>query len=158
MEQVVGYILSAIVGAFSSAIPVWITLRKANADIKKQNAELLLVLRKGDADLIQEGKINTEAEWKRVIDEKERELVRLRSKDDEQEVKLTDLLNRHIECKQNEARQDERSKNLTERCDRQDGEIKALTNKILQLERLLRKQDHVDQQSSGSTVEAGNSQ
>lgn len=158
MDQAFACVLSAVVGAFVSAVPVWITLKRTNAELKKQHGETLLLLKKGEQSLALEGKINTEAEWKRVIDEKDKELVRLRSKDDEQEGKLTDLLNRHIECKQNEARQDERSKNLSERCDRQDGDIKALTNKILHLERLLRKQTDVDQQSSGGTVEPGNAQ
>lgn len=148
-EQIFQIALPAITGALAVGIPLWIQLRKAFAEIsqgkataelqaKERNSQIELEAKKKAQEMTQNDKINVEAEWKRVLNEKDTELVKLRAKDDEQEAKIDNLLTRHIECKQNEARQDERAKFYEKRSEEQGREIKALTSKIGQLEKLIR--------------------
>lgn len=154
-EMIFQIAVPAIIGAASTGVPLWIQLRKAFAEIRQTTANADLDIKKKAKELSNADKINAEAEWRRVIDEKDKELVRLRAKDDEQEVKIENLLNRHIECKQNEARQDERAKYYERRSDEQGREIKALMSKILQLEKLIREKfDAFEHRSGEGTGEA----
>ena len=154
-EQIFQVALPAIVGAATTGIPLYIQLRKAFAEIRQSTENLELEVKKKAQDIVQTDVINKEAEWKRIINEKNDELVRLRAKDDEQEGKISDLLNRHIECKQNEARQDERAKFFEKRSEEQGREIKALMTKLLQLEKLIREKFHAHAETnSGEAGEA----
>lgn len=152
------YILTGVVSALATCVPLYISLRNTASALKAQNAELIIKIKRENQSVEQQGKIDTEASWKRIMDEKDKELNLLRARDDEQESKIDNLLTRHIECMKNEARQEERSKYLTDRCDKQEGEIKVLTRKILQLESLLRKHDNVDGQSGSGSFRTLNSQ
>lgn len=149
-DQFLNQLIPAIVGAAGSGIPLYITLRKALADLRTSKAKLDVELDRQKSDNVNVQKINTEGEWKRVIDEKNAELIRLRAKDDEQENKLTDLLNKHIECQKGEARNDERLKNYEKTTTEQARQIKALTTKLLQLDKIVRGPNANQQSGSGT--------
>ncbi len=138
LETIMGQFIPAVIGAAGSGIPLYLTLRKALAELRDSKARLDVELQRQTNENANAQKINTEGEWKRVIDEKNVELTRLRAKDDEQENKLADLLNKHIECQKTEARNDERLKNYGETTREQTRQIKALTTKLLQLDKLIR--------------------
>lgn len=154
LEQLLSQFIPGIIGAAGSGLPLYIALRKALADLRDSKAKLDVELDRQKADNTNAQKINTEAEWKRVIDEKNAELIRLRAKDDEQENKLTDLMNKHIECQKNEARNDEKLKNFGETTKEQTRQIKALTTKLLQLDKLVRGTNAPVSQGSSGTHES----
>jgi hypothetical protein len=151
-EQIFQIALPAIMGAVTAAVPLYIQIRKLNVDLRASVEASQIEVARQAMELSNTATINKEGEWKRLLEEKDKELVRLRSKDDEQELKLGDLLTRHIECKQNEARQDERSKFFEKRSEEQGREIKALTTKILQLEKLIRERLNAPVEQSGSVT------
>lgn len=155
-DQLFTVAIPGILGAASTGVPLYIALRKAVSEMKTSTAmlssqleeskqkleeskqKLVLELEEKKTSNVTKQRIDTEAEWKRVIDEKNGELVRLRAKDDEQELKLADLLNKHIECQKTEARNDERLKNYERTTTEQSKQIRALTTKLLQLDKLVR--------------------
>lgn len=155
-EQIFQIALPGLIGALVSGVPLYIQIRRVNAEIKTQAGQSFLDQREKSQSIDRQAKIDVEAEWKRMLDEKDKDIVRLRLKDDEQEAKIGDLLNRHIECKQNEARQDERAKFHEKRSEEQGREVRALTNKVLQLEKLIREKLNAPEQpsseSSGGTL------
>lgn len=150
LDQFLNQIVPAIVGAAGSGIPLYLTLRKTLAELRDSKAKLDVELERQKNDNNNAQKINTEAEWKRVIDEKNAELIRLRAKDDEQELKLGDLMNKHIECQKTEARNDERLKNYEKTTGEQSKQIKALTTKLLQLDKIVRGNNAQQQSGSGT--------
>lgn len=153
LEQLIQLVVPGLVGAAGSGIPLYISLRKANAEIKTAQVKLDVEIEKQRNTNQQEVRINTEAEWKRVIEEKDKELVRLRAKDDEQEKKIDDLLNKHIECQKSEARNEVKLINFETNAKEQARQIKALTTKLLQLDKIVRGRNASVNQSSGGTHE-----
>lgn len=149
LEQIMNLVIPGLVGAAGSGIPLFIQLRKANSEIKTAQAQLEVQLEKQRNTNQNDARINIEAEWKRVIDEKNAELVRLRAKDDEQETKLTDLMNKHIECQKSEARNEVKLSNFETTSKEQARQIKALTTKLLQLDKIVRG-PHASVSQSGS--------
>ena len=153
LETIMNQFIPALVGAAGSGIPLYLSLRKTLAELRDSKARLDVELQRQTNENVNAQKINTEAEWKRVIDEKNAELIRLRAKDDEQESKLTDLMNKHIECQKSEARNEVKLTNFGETTKEQARQIKALTTKLLQLDKLVRG-NHAHQQGGSGTHEA----
>lgn len=149
-EQLFQVAIPAIVSAAAVGVPLYMQVRKLNDELRQSKANAELEVKKKAQEITETDKINVEASWKRIIGEKDAELIRLRSKDDEQELKIGDLLTRHIECKQNEARQDERAKFFEKRSEEQGREMRALMAKLLQLEKLVREKLHAFVDQSGS--------
>jgi hypothetical protein len=154
LDQIMNQIIPGLVGAAGSGIPLYIALRKALAELRDSRAKLDVELERQKADNTNAQKINTEAEWRRVIDEKNSELVRLRAKDDEQEAKIADLLNRHIECQKSEARNEVKLANFENTTKEQAKQIKALTTKLLQLDKIVRGPNAPVHQGGSGTHEA----
>lgn len=105
-------LVSAAVGAVASGVPLWYQIRKLNNRLKTE-----------DNKITQREKINAEAEWKRIIEFRDAELVRLRERDDQQEKQIDDLWEKHVQCQRSEAAQAERIKANEER-------IKSLEDKL----------------------------
>lgn len=110
MEYIISGI-SGIIGAAAAGIPLWIMLRRLNVELKAKNNELDnqqreadLVLDTKEHDLEKQIHIDKEAEWKRIIDERNEEIKRLRERDDAQEAKLHTLFEKSVACEKNEAR------------------------------------------------------
>lgn len=146
-------LLPSLTTAIVAVTPVYLTLRKVKAELSESREKLTVAMRRENSVLDEEQRINIEAQWKRVLKEREEELIRLRAKDDEQESKIGDLLNRHIECKENEARTDEKLKTSDQRRRAMNRQIKALTTKLLELDNLL-KGNNVNGQGSTSAHQA----
>lgn len=106
---------AVILGAAGSGIPLWYKMR-----------QLSLKLRSDEGQVTNKERINAEAEWKRIIEFRDAEMVRLRERDDQQERQLKDLWEKHIQCQRSEATLGERVKSNEER-------IKSLEEKILDL-------------------------
>lgn len=107
--------LGIIIGAASSGLPLWYKMR-----------QMSLKLRSDEGKISSKERINAEAEWKRIIEFRDSELVRLRERDDQQERQLNDLWDKHIQCQRSEAAQGERIKANEER-------IKSLEERVLEL-------------------------
>lgn len=116
--DVIKYTISIVIGAASSGIPMWFQMRKLGQK-----------LREGDNKITNKERINAEAEWKRIIEFRDAELVHLRERDDQQERQLNDLWEKHIQCQRSEAAQGERIKANEER-------IKSLEERVLELLKL----------------------
>lgn len=108
-------LISIIMGAFASGIPMYLQIRKMNLKFKADENKLT-----------SKERINAEGEWKRIIEFRDAELVRLRERDDQQERQLNDLWDKHIQCQRSEAAQAERIKANEER-------IKSLEERVLEL-------------------------
>lgn len=107
--------ISVILGAAASGIPMYIQIRKMNLKFKADENKIS-----------SKERINAEGEWKRIIEFRDAELVRLRERDDQQERQLNDLWDKHIQCQRSEAAQAERIKANEER-------IKSLEERVLEL-------------------------
>lgn len=95
--------LSAIMGAAISGFPLYRQLRNLKmADARNQ------------AKLTQQEKINVEAEWKRILEERAKEETRLRARDDEQDRQIKDLLDRFIKAETSRAAGEERIRMLND--------------------------------------------
>lgn len=130
-------LISVLIGAAAAGIPLWRKIRKINLEIGEGNIKLHGQQAKMDRkdeeareELDQAKKINSEAEWKRIIEFRDAELVRLRERDDQQERQLMELWKQHIECQRNEAAQGEKIKG-------QDSRIKANEDQIAAMQKQL---------------------
>ncbi len=107
--------LAIIIGAASSGLPLYYKLRQMGLKFKTEENKIS-----------SKERINAEAEWKRIIEFRDAELVRLRERDDQQERQLNDLWDKHIQCQRSEAAQAERIKSLEEK-------TKSLEERVLEL-------------------------
>src|SRR5688572_27597270 len=108
-------VLSILAGAAASGVPLWYKVRSLSQKLQEGGIKLRGQEAKADQkaelareEVDQQKKINSEAEWKRIIEFRDAELTRLRERDDQQERQLLELWNKHIECQRNEAAQGEK--------------------------------------------------
>ncbi len=111
-------LIGIVIGAASSGIPLWFKIRSLGQKLRTE-----------DNKISSKERINAEAEWKRIIEFRDAELVRLRERDDQQERQLNDLWDKHIQCQRSEAAQGERIKANEER-------IISLEARVLELLKL----------------------
>ena len=136
MEEWLKFLLSALGGASTVGFPLWWKIRKAQQKLQAGDQDL----RKGDVDvqtkehqLKVSTQIDSEAEWKRIIEFREADLVRLRDKDEQQEKRINDLYDKHVACQKNEAAQAEQIKMLKANQDRDNAERKENREAIAEL-------------------------
>lgn len=125
-EAIVQTLVTVVGGAAMSGVPLWIQLRKARVDANKSETDNELSARSKENEIEAANKISVEAEWKRLLDFRQTELLRLQARDNEQEAKIVQLQSQHMECEKKEARNDERIKMNEER-------IRSLEEKIFEL-------------------------
>lgn len=113
--------LTMIIGAIGSAIPLYFKIRSMSLSNKEKEHKLVEIKHQ----LATKVNIDHEAEWKRIIEYRDQELVRLRDRDDQQDKALKDLYEKHIECKRNEAQQAQRINYLEERIKRLEEILKS---------------------------------
>lgn len=115
-------LLAILIGAAGSGIPLYAQLRKLNLKFKTEENKIS-----------SKERINSEAEWKRIIEFRDAELVRLRERDDQQERQLNDLWEKHIACQRSEAAQGERIRSNEERIKYSEEKIRGLEEKLVDL-------------------------
>lgn len=127
-------LVSGLLGAATTGIPLWIKLRNANIGFKKKEAELDIQIDKKKAEQVKINKIDTEAEWKRILEARNEELSTLRARDDVQEGQIKDLYQKHMECEKdkarNEAKLEAMERYYKERIDRLEVELRELHNTL----------------------------
>lgn len=122
-------LITALLGAAGGAIPLWIRLRNAQVGIKQKEAELDLAISEEKDKQSQHNKINTEAEWKRILEYRDAELLTLRARDEQQERQIKDLYEKHVKCETDKARTEARLESMEkhqERIELELAQLKAL--------------------------------
>ena len=114
-------VVTMIIGAIGSAIPFYFKIRSMSLAYKEKEHKFLEVSHQLNTKM----NIDHEAEWKRIIEYRDQELVRLRDRDDQQDKALKDLYEKHIECKRNEAQQAQKINYLDERVKRLEEILKS---------------------------------
>lgn len=144
MDEGLKFVLSALSGALTVGFPLWYKIRKAQQkladsgiDIRAKDEKLELEQRTKEHAFDVQGKIDSEAEWKRILEYRDAELVRLRDRDEQQEKKLQDLYDKHVSCQRNEAAQAERIKMLEAKQDQADLERANNSKEMLELKSML---------------------
>jgi DNA-binding helix-hairpin-helix protein with protein kinase domain len=117
--------MSALLGALSTGIPLYIKLRNATVEIDKKRAELQLEVDKKRAEQVRTNKIDTEAEWKRILEYRDAELITLRARDEAQDRQIKDLFDKHVECEKDKARNEARLEGLDKYYGAQIKDLKA---------------------------------
>lgn len=148
-------LIGIFIGAAGAGVPLYLQLGKFRQELKEQRLKLETQeadhkqqleqerkeheqkLREGDIGLkdkesksAQKDKINTEAEWKRIIEFRDAELVRLRERDDQQERQITSLWEKHIQCEKTEAAQSQKIIAQNEKIASNEGRIRNLEQRI----------------------------
>jgi chromosome segregation ATPase len=123
MNELINHAIPGLIGALASGIPLYIKLRKAN-----------LVFKKSEIELNESKKINTEAEWKRILEYRDAELVQLRARDEAQEKQIRDLYEKHTQCETDKARNDEKIKANDEKIKSLEAKLEDKINQIKELE------------------------
>ena len=113
--------ITLILGAIASGIPLYFKIRTMSLSQKEKEQKFLEIKHQLETKI----NIDHEAEWKRIIEFRDQELVRLRDRDDQQDKALKDLYEKHIECKRNEAQQAQRINYLDERIKRLEEILKS---------------------------------
>lgn len=129
MEHWLSYLGSAVAGALTAGVPLWYKFKRMQLRIKEGNVDL----QTKEHTFNVQSKIDSEAEWKRIIEYRDAELVRLREKDEQQEKKIQDLYEKHIECRTSEARQGEQLTALNKKVETMDAERLANTRELIEL-------------------------
>lgn len=119
VELIANLLIPAVVGALTAGIPLYIKLRSANFDLRKQESELQ-----------DKTKINTEGEWKRILEYRDRETIELKAKDEAQEKRIDELYNLHIKCETDKARYEEKQKSLEAKLQEKINHIEKLEEKL----------------------------
>lgn len=122
-----------LLGAAASGIPLWFKVRSLNQKIKSGDQEIEsgdIKIQQQRTKAVQQDKINSEAEWKRIIEFRDAELVRLRERDDQQERQITTLWEKHVACERNEAAQGEKIIAQDEKIKASEERIKSLENRL----------------------------
>lgn len=140
MDEVLKWLLSALSGALTVGLPLWWKFRKAQQKLEAGAQEL----KKGDVDVQSKEhqlrvitQIDSEAEWKRIIEYRETELVRLRDKDEQQEKRINDLYDKHLACQKTEAAQAQQIKTLESNQLKNDAEQKQNIKDIADLKLMI---------------------
>lgn len=128
-------LIAAVMGAAGSGIPLWIKLRNANIGIRKKEAELDLEITKKKAEQDQTDKINTEGEWKRILEYRDAELQTLRARDEAQDKQIKDLYDKHIDCEKERARNEAKIEAIEKHYGSQ---IDSLQRELAELRQLLK--------------------
>lgn len=144
MEEWVKLLASAIGGAGTASVLLWYKFKSYQQRLKEKDQLLNqqqqtndLVTQSKEHDLRVKGQIDSEAEWMRIIQYRDNELIRLRDKDEQQEKKISDLYEKHLGCQKSEAAQGERIKMLEERDVQAAAERAANKREIAELRSLL---------------------
>jgi rubrerythrin len=130
--EVLQYLLTAFGGAAVSGVPLYALLRKIRSDaaearlkleekqavIDAQAAKDQQAIEEKQVQIDAAKQINTEAEWKRIIEFRDAEVTRLRDRDNSQEKQILDIYNRLIESQRNEARKEEKLQGLEKQVER----------------------------------------
>ena len=124
-------LLSSGMGALASGIPLYIKLRSALTKIKSGEHSLETKILTDEHDLDKQKQIDSEAEWKRILEFRDLELQRLRDRDEQQERQLTELRTQNLDCVKRDAKNEERILH-------QGNEIQFLKQEILELKSRLR--------------------
>lgn len=141
------YFISILVGAASAGVPLYLQLAKFKQELREQKQKLEeqqkehdqklkegdISLKDKEAKVVQKDKINTEAEWKRIIEFRDAELVRLRERDDQQERQINTLWEKHIACEKTEAAQAERIKAQNEKIEANQARITTMETRLDEL-------------------------
>lgn len=123
---VLQWAIAIAIGASAVGIPLYAKIQKLSQDIKLG----LVEIDSKEADVAAKEQMNAATEFQRIIKYRDDEIKRLTERDEQQEHKIQELYDRHLECARNEARQDERSKMSAEK-------ITTLERKVMMLEMLL---------------------
>lgn len=133
-------VVYVMLGAAATGIPLYRKLRKIQIEVGDGNLRLrgkeAKLTREDELEhekIEQQKKINAEAEWKRIIEFRDAELVRLRERDDQQERQLKELWDRHIECQRSEAAQGERIKSQDIRIAASETRIQTMEKQLAEL-------------------------
>ncbi len=126
MLEEVRLFLAVLTGAAASGIPLWFKMRS-----------LSLKLRSDENKVTNKEKINSEAEWKRIIEFRDAEMIRLRERDDQQERQLAELRQQNVNCQKNEAAQAEKIRANEERAKSNAEQIDRLDTKVMKLMELV---------------------
>ena len=168
IETIATVLIPVLVTAAVTLATMWRKNRVLKHQLSAANTEIQLRTQSGQLAIEQTRQINTEGEWKRIIEEKdrtiikkdeeiahlksekEREITLLRATDEQQELKIKDLFEKHADCQKNEARTSEKLK--TSERDRKDlrRQVNKMADKLLELDNLLRGKDVNNQSGSGS--------
>lgn len=108
---IIASILTAMLGAMGTGIPLWIVYRKGKVEIEGMKA----ALQEKQDEGANRKQINAENEWRRILDFKEQQLQSLIERDNAQQKELDALQEQHVECLKSEARNSERIKMNEER-------------------------------------------
>lgn len=114
MFEAIQLIISSLLGAAATGIPLYRKLTRIQADVARDAQKL----DKEQVKIDEAKTINKEEEWKRIIHQKDTDLQRLRDRDDAQEKQIMDLYGRFIEAQKSEARKDERINILRDHMDK----------------------------------------
>jgi hypothetical protein len=152
--------IPAVVGALTSGVPLYIKLRSALSDIRKQDAEAQIAIKAKESELQDKTKINTEGEWKRILEYRDAELVQLRTKDEQQEKKIDELFKLHVDCERDKARHEERFKAQNEKIVAlekkvEDANAPLAKNLALLVELLLEERKNVSKGTPVASLPAG---
>lgn len=132
--------LSSIGTLITAGIPLYIKLRNALFQLDKKRAELDLALKAQSQEQAKAVKIDSEAEWKRILESREAEIASLRARDELQDKQIRDLYDKHLDCEKERARNEERIKAVEKHSD---DKIKFLQDQIQDLKRLLMEKTRV---------------
>jgi hypothetical protein len=97
-------LISALMGAVASGVPLYIKFRNAQFELSKQGRILDLEVAHQQSEHDKSNRINTEAEWKRILEYRDAELSTLRARDEAQDRQIKDLYDKFVESEKNKAR------------------------------------------------------
>lgn len=143
LPPIIQWAIAIAIGASAVGIPLYAKIRKLGQDIKLGQVEV----DSKEADVVRKEQLNAAEEFQRIIKFRDDEIKRLMERDEQQERKIQELYDKHLDCAKNEARQDERSKMNTEK-------ILALERKVMMLEMLLHEKPPAPQNVTINTAGA----
>lgn len=129
-------VITLLLGAVATGIPLWFRIKRLEQKLKEGDQALKsgdIKLRVEETRAVHKDKINTEAEWKRIIEFRDAELVRLRERDDQQERQITVLWDKHVECQRSEAAQAEKIKAQNDKITSNEERIKTMETRLDEL-------------------------
>lgn len=126
MIEEIKILLSILTTAAVTGIPLYYKYRQVMLKLKEKEAEVDIKVKTEESKLHNTEELNKESAWKRLLEIHEAENTKLRARDDAQEKKLDDLMERNIQCQRSEAA-------LTERLKATEDRVRFLEEKILVL-------------------------
>lgn len=128
-------LISLAIGAVGGALPLYFKLKNFQTKISKQVADNELEIEKKRAEHQKSNKIDTEAEWKRILEYRDAELTTLRARDEAQDRQIKDLFDKHVDCEKDKARNEARIEALERHYGDQ---IRRLEAELQELKNLLK--------------------